>query len=126
MGRNQFYYIPMPSNVKYDKVLFHVVVQVGYPLVTLLLCLGDPQIFHNNLSPHMEQLYKLLRVSLNSIHMEIICHKLLVCISVYLEFIITLLFLSVLFFNCMKILFLVGSCRIRITVSWLWIVFTEF
>ncbi|KAL3568215.1 hypothetical protein D5086_030866 [Populus alba] len=34
---------------------------VGYPLVTLLLCLGDPQVFHNNLSPHMEQLYKLLR-----------------------------------------------------------------
>ncbi|KAJ4826862.1 hypothetical protein Tsubulata_039605 [Turnera subulata] len=34
---------------------------VGYPLVTLLLCLGDPQIFHSNLSPHMEQLYKLLR-----------------------------------------------------------------
>ncbi|KAL4652664.1 hypothetical protein ACB092_01G248000 [Castanea dentata] len=34
---------------------------VGYPLVTLLLCLGDPQIFHNNLSPHMEQLYKHLR-----------------------------------------------------------------
>ncbi|KAB1211399.1 Protein furry homolog-like [Morella rubra] len=36
-------------------------IAVGYPLVTLLLCLGDPQIFHNNLSPHMEQLYKLLR-----------------------------------------------------------------
>ncbi|TYJ49731.1 hypothetical protein E1A91_A01G155100v1 [Gossypium mustelinum] len=35
--------------------------QVGYPLVTLLLCLGDPQIFHSNLSSHMEQLYKLLR-----------------------------------------------------------------
>ncbi|CAI0458279.1 unnamed protein product [Linum tenue] len=34
---------------------------VGYPLVTLLLCLGDPQIFHSNLSPHMEQLYKLLK-----------------------------------------------------------------
>ncbi|KAJ6861183.1 hypothetical protein NC651_037305 [Populus alba x Populus x berolinensis] len=36
-------------------------IAVGYPLVTLLLCLGDPQVFHNNLSPHMEQLYKLLR-----------------------------------------------------------------
>ncbi|XP_013662339.1 protein furry homolog [Brassica napus] len=34
---------------------------VGYPLVTLLLCLGDPLIFHHNLSSHMEQLYKLLR-----------------------------------------------------------------
>lgn len=82
MGLDQFNYIPMPTNVKYDKVLFHVVVQVGYPLVTLLLCLGDPQIFHHNLSPHMEQLYKLLRVSLDSFHMEIICHKLLVFISV--------------------------------------------
>ncbi|XWS34789.1 hypothetical protein CRYUN_Cryun21dG0067500 [Craigia yunnanensis] len=38
-----------------------VISQVGYPLVTLLLCLGDPQIFHNNLSSHMEQLYKLLQ-----------------------------------------------------------------
>ncbi|KAL8161301.1 hypothetical protein V2J09_012790 [Rumex salicifolius] len=34
---------------------------VGYPLVTLLLCLGEPQIFQNNFGPHMEQLYKLLR-----------------------------------------------------------------
>ncbi|GAV60082.1 MOR2-PAG1_N domain-containing protein/MOR2-PAG1_C domain-containing protein/MOR2-PAG1_mid domain-containing protein [Cephalotus follicularis] len=42
-----------------DKQSKHIA--VGYPLVTLLLCLGDPQIFHNNLSPHMEQLYKLLR-----------------------------------------------------------------
>ncbi|KAG4987863.1 hypothetical protein JHK85_030846 [Glycine max] len=42
-----------------DKQSKHIA--VGYPLVTLLLCLGDPQIFHNNLSPHMDQLYKLLR-----------------------------------------------------------------
>ncbi|XP_042970437.1 uncharacterized protein LOC122302991 isoform X1 [Carya illinoinensis] len=42
-----------------DKQNKHIA--VGYPLVTLLLCLGDPQIFHNDLSPHMEQLYKLLR-----------------------------------------------------------------
>ncbi|KAL9424739.1 hypothetical protein AB3S75_031792 [Citrus x aurantiifolia] len=42
-----------------DKQSKHIA--VGYPLVTLLLCLGDPQVFHNNLSPHMEQLYKLLR-----------------------------------------------------------------
>ncbi|KAG6602549.1 Protein furry-like-like protein, partial [Cucurbita argyrosperma subsp. sororia] len=42
-----------------DKQSKHI--NVGYPLVTLLLCLGDPQIFHNNLSPHMEYLYKLLR-----------------------------------------------------------------
>ncbi|KAL8137973.1 hypothetical protein V2J09_003974 [Rumex salicifolius] len=34
---------------------------VGYPIVTLLLCLGEPQIFLNNFGPHMEQLYKLLR-----------------------------------------------------------------
>nr|ABD96932.1 hypothetical protein [Tarenaya spinosa] len=36
-------------------------ISVGYPLVTLLLCLGDPLIFYHNLSSHMEQLYKLLR-----------------------------------------------------------------
>ncbi|XP_017439537.1 uncharacterized protein LOC108345455 isoform X1 [Vigna angularis] len=42
-----------------DKQSKHIA--VGYPLVTLLLCLGDPQIFHNNLSPHMDQLYKLLK-----------------------------------------------------------------
>lgn len=55
---------PMPSA---KKVLYHdhLVIQVGYPLVTILLCLGDPQIFHNNLSSHMEQLYRHLRVSSN-------------------------------------------------------------
>ncbi|XP_022725396.1 uncharacterized protein LOC111281884 isoform X2 [Durio zibethinus] len=42
-----------------DKHSKHIA--VGYPLVTLLLCLGDPQIFQTNLSSHMEQLYKLLR-----------------------------------------------------------------
>lgn len=42
-----------------DKQSKHIA--VGYPLVTLLLCLGDPQIFQGNLSSHMEQLYKLLR-----------------------------------------------------------------
>ncbi|GMH01923.1 hypothetical protein Nepgr_003762 [Nepenthes gracilis] len=36
-------------------------IAVGYPLVTVLLCLGEPQAFHINFSPHMEQLYKLLR-----------------------------------------------------------------
>ncbi|XP_010251338.1 PREDICTED: protein furry homolog-like [Nelumbo nucifera] len=36
-------------------------IPAGYPLVTLLLCLGDPQIFHSNLGPHMENLYKHLR-----------------------------------------------------------------
>ncbi|GKU97457.1 hypothetical protein SLEP1_g10601 [Rubroshorea leprosula] len=42
-----------------DKKSKHIA--VGYPLVTLLLCLGNPQVFHNNLSSQMEQLYKLLR-----------------------------------------------------------------
>ncbi|KAL4318706.1 hypothetical protein GQ457_18G021950 [Hibiscus cannabinus] len=42
-----------------DKQSKHI--GVGYPLVTHLLCLGDPQIFHSSLSSHMEQLYKLLR-----------------------------------------------------------------
>lgn len=34
---------------------------VGYPLVTLLLCLGDHHTFHSSFSTHKEQLYKLLR-----------------------------------------------------------------
>ncbi|XXG60233.1 hypothetical protein AAC387_Pa04g2195 [Persea americana] len=33
----------------------------GYPLVTLLLCLSDPQTFNSNFGPHMEHLYKHLR-----------------------------------------------------------------
>ncbi|KAL6287660.1 hypothetical protein ACE6H2_012050 [Prunus campanulata] len=36
-------------------------ISVGYPLVTLLLCLGDGTTFVNYLSSHMDQLYKLLR-----------------------------------------------------------------
>ncbi|XP_073157225.1 uncharacterized protein [Henckelia pumila] len=42
-----------------DKQSKHIT--VGYPLVTLLLCLGDPNIFLSNFGPHMEQLYKHLR-----------------------------------------------------------------
>ncbi|KAG8384559.1 hypothetical protein BUALT_Bualt04G0130400 [Buddleja alternifolia] len=42
-----------------DKQSKHIA--VGYPLVTLLLCLGDPNIFLNNFGPHMEQLYKHLK-----------------------------------------------------------------
>ncbi|XP_051117296.1 uncharacterized protein LOC127242007 isoform X1 [Andrographis paniculata] len=42
-----------------DKQNKHIV--VGYPLVTLLLCLGDPNVFLSNFGPHMEQLYKHLR-----------------------------------------------------------------
>ncbi|KAL3844561.1 hypothetical protein ACJIZ3_001964 [Penstemon smallii] len=42
-----------------DKQSKHIA--VGSPLVTLLLCLGDPHIFLNNFGPHMEQLYKHLR-----------------------------------------------------------------
>ncbi|CAN1839163.1 Cell morphogenesis protein PAG1 [Linum perenne] len=46
---------------------------VGYPLVTLLLCLGDPQIFHSNLSPHMEQIYKILGKDKNHRFMALDC-----------------------------------------------------
>eukprot|EP01018_Ginkgo_biloba_P009953 Gb_24208 [translate_table: standard] len=42
-----------------EKQSKHII--VGYPLVTLLLCLGDPQSFNSNFGPHMEHLYKLLR-----------------------------------------------------------------
>ncbi|CAI9752774.1 unnamed protein product [Fraxinus pennsylvanica] len=42
-----------------DKQSKHIA--VGYPLVTLLLCLGDPNFFLCNFGPHMEQLYKHLR-----------------------------------------------------------------
>ncbi|GAB4840336.1 hypothetical protein Ancab_021103 [Ancistrocladus abbreviatus] len=42
-----------------DKQSKHIA--VGYPLVTLLFCLGEPQTFQTNFGPHMEQLYKLLR-----------------------------------------------------------------
>lgn len=42
-----------------EKQSKHII--VGYPLVTLLLCLGDPQNFNNNFGTHMEHLYKLLR-----------------------------------------------------------------
>lgn len=42
-----------------DKQSKHIA--VGYPLVTLLLCLGDPKVFLSNFGTHMEQLYKHLR-----------------------------------------------------------------
>ncbi|XP_047335140.1 protein furry homolog-like [Impatiens glandulifera] len=42
-----------------DKQSKHI--SVAYPLVTLLLCLGDPNVFLNNFGSHMEQLYKHLR-----------------------------------------------------------------
>ncbi|KAL6507400.1 hypothetical protein OROGR_023595 [Orobanche gracilis] len=49
-----------------DKQSKHIAIEVtfdkvGYPLVTLLLCLGDPNIFLSNFVLHMEQLYKHLR-----------------------------------------------------------------
>ncbi|CAL5372699.1 unnamed protein product [Camellia sinensis] len=44
-----------------DKQSKHIA--IGYPLVTLLLCLGDPNVFLSNFGSHMEQLYKHLRVS---------------------------------------------------------------
>ncbi|KAL6961096.1 hypothetical protein U1Q18_038860 [Sarracenia purpurea var. burkii] len=42
-----------------DKQSKHIA--VGYPLVTLLLCLGDPNVFLSNFGPHMDQLYKHLK-----------------------------------------------------------------
>ncbi|OVA09498.1 Cell morphogenesis protein C-terminal [Macleaya cordata] len=42
-----------------DKQSKHI--SVGYPLVTLLLCLGDPQTFNSNFGPHMDSLYKHLK-----------------------------------------------------------------
>ncbi|KAJ1692491.1 hypothetical protein LUZ63_009189 [Rhynchospora breviuscula] len=42
-----------------DKQSKHIA--VGFPLVTLLLCLGDPQTFNSNFGPHMELLYKHLK-----------------------------------------------------------------
>lgn len=42
-----------------DKQSKHIA--VGFPLVTLLLCLGDPQTFNTNFGPHREHLYKHLR-----------------------------------------------------------------
>ncbi|KAG8390686.1 hypothetical protein BUALT_Bualt01G0109400 [Buddleja alternifolia] len=48
-----------PSGVEPAVILWYDA--VGYPLVTLLLCLGDPNIFLNNFGPHMEQLYKHLK-----------------------------------------------------------------
>ncbi|XP_015689288.1 uncharacterized protein LOC102706919 [Oryza brachyantha] len=42
-----------------DKQSKHIA--VGFPLVTLLLCLGDSQMFNTNFSQHMEILYKYLK-----------------------------------------------------------------
>ncbi|XP_072966745.1 uncharacterized protein [Typha angustifolia] len=42
-----------------DKQSKHIA--VGFPLVTVLLCLGDPQTFNANFGSHMELLYKHLK-----------------------------------------------------------------
>ncbi|KAK1410220.1 hypothetical protein QVD17_36755 [Tagetes erecta] len=42
-----------------DKQSKHI--PAAYPLMTLLLCLGDPLVFLNNFGPHTEQLYKQLK-----------------------------------------------------------------
>ncbi|KAI3794046.1 hypothetical protein L1987_36671 [Smallanthus sonchifolius] len=42
-----------------DKQSKHI--PAAYPLVTLLLCLGDPLVFLSNFGPHTEQLYKQLK-----------------------------------------------------------------
>ncbi|GJR98319.1 furry homolog-like protein, partial [Tanacetum coccineum] len=53
-----------------DKQSKHIA--VAYPLVTLLLCLGDPVVFLNNFGPHMKQLYKHLRDK-NNMFMALDC-----------------------------------------------------
>lgn len=37
--------------------------QVGYPLVTVLLCVGDPALFTQQLPPYLEALFKVLKVT---------------------------------------------------------------
>ncbi|PQP91927.1 pentatricopeptide repeat-containing protein [Prunus yedoensis var. nudiflora] len=70
-------YLPLMGPLVHDKFMCHgyrgifwyldfhsdymLELQVGYPLVTLLPCLGDGAIFINNLSSHMDHLYKFLR-----------------------------------------------------------------
>ncbi|KAG9149470.1 hypothetical protein Leryth_023324, partial [Lithospermum erythrorhizon] len=53
--------IRLQLNYWIEKESKHII--AGYPLVTLLLCLGDPVVFLTNFGPHMDQLYRLLRVS---------------------------------------------------------------
>ncbi|KAG9149466.1 hypothetical protein Leryth_023324 [Lithospermum erythrorhizon] len=51
--------IRLQLNYWIEKESKHII--AGYPLVTLLLCLGDPVVFLTNFGPHMDQLYRLLR-----------------------------------------------------------------
>lgn len=50
--------------VKVLRYFCDCLVQVGYPLVTLLLCLGDPHTFKESFGAHLDLLYKLLKVSM--------------------------------------------------------------
>lgn len=43
-----------------DKHSKHIM--VGYPLVTVLLCVGDPALFTTQLAPYLEALFKVLKV----------------------------------------------------------------
>ncbi|KAJ7549297.1 hypothetical protein O6H91_07G048400 [Diphasiastrum complanatum] len=67
-----------------EKQSKHVV--VGYPLVTILLCLGDPQDFVSSFGPHLDQLYKLLREKNNrSMALECLHRVLRFYLNVYAE-----------------------------------------
>ncbi|XP_024526381.1 cell morphogenesis protein PAG1 isoform X1 [Selaginella moellendorffii] len=61
-------------------------VNVGYPLVTSLLCLGDPEYFISSFNPHLDQLYKLLREKNNrSVALECLHRVLRFYLNVYAE-----------------------------------------
>ncbi|KAI5056545.1 hypothetical protein GOP47_0028363 [Adiantum capillus-veneris] len=67
-----------------EKQSKHII--VGYPLVTLLLCLGDPQNFNNNFGTHMEHLYKLLRErSLRSMALDCLHRAVRFYLNVYAD-----------------------------------------
>lgn len=67
-----------------EKQSKHII--VGYPLVTLLLCVGDPQNFNSNFGTHMEHLYKLLREkSLRSMALDCLHRAVRFYLNVYAE-----------------------------------------
>lgn len=58
------YCLSLQLLVKVLRYFCDCLVQVGYPLVTLLLCLGDPHTFKESFGAHLDLLYKLLKVSM--------------------------------------------------------------
>ena len=58
------YCLSLQLLVKVLRCFCDCLVQVGYPLVTLLLCLGDPHTFKESFGAHLDLLYKLLKVSM--------------------------------------------------------------